>query len=271
MSDLSNSWTCAPVSAVAELVRGVTYKKVDASASPAQGYLPILRATNINGRLSLESEMIFIPARYVRPEQRVRVGDIVVAMSSGSANVVGKSADLQRPWEGAFGAFCSVIRPSPLLAARYLAHLVASPGVRKQWRELAQGTNINNLKSSDLANTVIALPPTAEQERIVVAIEEQFSRLDAAVMVLQRVRQNLKRMRAAVLQAAITGTLAPMVSDQSLTADLLAQILKARRNASRGTVRRYGELARPMHSKLSIPDHWIFVAVNMLAESVESI
>ena len=46
----------------------------------------------------------------------------------------------------------------------------------------------------------VPLPPLAEQERIVAAIEEQFSRLDAGVAALERVRQNLKRMRAAVLK-----------------------------------------------------------------------
>jgi type I restriction enzyme, S subunit len=45
----------------------------------------------------------------------------------------------------------------------------------------------------------IPLAPLQEQDRIVAAIEEQFSRLDAGVAALERVRQNLRRMRAAVL------------------------------------------------------------------------
>ncbi len=207
MIELPGGWTSASISAVADLVRGVTYKKSDASAIHVEGYLPIIRATNINGSLSLDSQMVFIPARYVRPEQRLEVGDVVVATSSGSASVVGKSAHLNQPWEGGFGAFCMVIRPSPELAHGYLAHLVTTPTVRKHWRELAQGTNINNLKSSDLANTVVPLPPVAEQERIVAAIEEQFSRLDAGVAALERARQNIRRMRAAVLEVAVTGRL----------------------------------------------------------------
>ena len=45
-----------------------------------------------------------------------------------------------------------------------------------------------------------SVPACAEQERIVAAIEEQFSRLDAGVAALERARQNLKRMRAASYQ-----------------------------------------------------------------------
>ena len=57
---------------------------------------------------------------------------------------------------------------------------------------------------SETSSDLHPLPPLAEQERIVAAIEEQFSRLDAGVAALERVRQNLKRMRAAVLQAAVS-------------------------------------------------------------------
>jgi type I restriction enzyme, S subunit len=213
MNDLPEGWVSIPLAVVADLVRGVTYSKKDAISSPKAGYLPILRATNINGHLSLASEMVYVPARYVRSEQQMKMGDIVVAASSGSLSVVGKSAQLRQAWKGGFGAFCSVIRPDPSLAPSYLAHLVTSPRIRTTWRDLAKGTNINNLKSSDLASTSIPLPPFKEQERIVTAIEEQLSRLDAGVAALKRAEHNLKRVRAAVLQAAVTGELLDMSAE----------------------------------------------------------
>jgi len=46
-----------------------------------------------------------------------------------------------------------------------------------------------------------------EQEKIVAVIEEQLSRLDAGVAALERVRKKLTQVRAAVLQAAISGKL----------------------------------------------------------------
>lgn len=257
MSDVPHGWASVAISVVADLVRGVTYKKADASASPVEGYLPILRATNINGNLSLESQMVFVPKSYIRPEQRLRVGDIVVATSSGSASVVGKSAALRGAWEGSFGAFCTVIRPSPQLAAGYLTHLVASAQVRKQWRTLAKGTSINNLKSSDLANTIAVLPPAAEQKRIVAAVEEQFSRLDAGVAALERARQNLKRMRAAVLQAAVSGRLVDQDLGEGTGTDLLASVAKQR-----------GGKRPPLAASadIAVPDTWAVASLEAVTD-----
>ena len=55
----------------------------------------------------------------------------------------------------------------------------------------------------------LPLPPLPEQHRIVAAIEEQFTRLDAAVAALKRAQANLKRYRASVLKAACEGHLVP--------------------------------------------------------------
>lgn len=228
MSELPPGWEVAKLSDIAQVIRGVTYQKSDAKNEPLKGYLPILRATNIAQTLLLTSEMVYVPARHVRDNQQLQDGDIIVATSSGSASVVGKSAQLRQPWSGGFGAFCSVIRHEPAINPRYLAHFVASSRVRRAWRDLAQGTNINNLKTSDLATTSVPVAPLAEQERIVAAIEEQFSRLDAGVAALERVRHNLKRMRAAVLQAATRGELVHHdPQDESLPATFARQSVTA--------------------------------------------
>ena len=47
----------------------------------------------------------------------------------------------------------------------------------------------------------------AEQRRIVAAIEQQFTRLDAGVAALKRAQAALKRYHASVLKAAVEGQL----------------------------------------------------------------
>ncbi len=70
-----------------------------------------------------------------------------------------------------------------------------------------KSTIIPGLSRDDYNSLPVSVPPIAEQHRIVAAIEEQFTRLDAGVAALERVRANLKRYRAAVLKAAVEGKL----------------------------------------------------------------
>jgi type I restriction enzyme S subunit len=69
-------------------------------------------------------------------------------------------------------------------------------------------TNIRNLQVPRyLAGTYLVVPPLAEQARIVGAVDELLHSVNAGVSTLQKVRRNLVRMRASVLQSAITGIL----------------------------------------------------------------
>jgi type I restriction enzyme S subunit len=199
---LPSGWAEARLGDIVELIRGVTYKKEQASNVPARGLVPMLRATNLKGELVLDNDLVFVPDSVVRPEQLLQLGDIVVASSSGSISVVGKSAIVRREWNGAFGAFCTVLRAMPGIDPTYAGHYVASPAVRGLWSSLAAGTNINNLKRQHFEETFVPVAPFAEQRRIVAAIEEQFSRLDAGEASLRRAKRNLNLMSRAVLWAA---------------------------------------------------------------------
>ena len=94
MSELPKGWGEAKISEVARLVRGVNYKKEDARDAPADGILPVLRANNIDRELNFEN-LVYVPERRVSVDQKIRKGDIVIAMSSGSKNLVGKAAQAQ--------------------------------------------------------------------------------------------------------------------------------------------------------------------------------
>ncbi|MGH3403576.1 MAG: restriction endonuclease subunit S [Streptosporangiaceae bacterium] len=163
------------------------------------------------------------------------------------------------------------VRTSPALLPRVLLYLLEYYARTRAFERYTSGSTIAHLPQEDLRSLPIPIPPVAEQGRIAAAIEEQFSRLDAGIMALRRARQNLKRMRAAVLRAAITGALPSGVSDQTSAVDLLTQILEARQKASGRTGRRYVEPMRPTDSRISIPCHWTFASLDMLAESAEAI
>lgn len=81
------------------------------------------------------------------------------------------------------------------------------PGYLDAIHRETSSVTVKHLSSETIKELPIPLPPRMEQDQIVAAIEEQFSRLEAGVAALERARQNLKRMRAAILQYAATGTL----------------------------------------------------------------
>jgi type I restriction enzyme, S subunit len=96
-----------------------------------------------------------------------------------------------------------------------------------RFAQLAQhdrSTALPGLGRPDLESTVLTIPPRREQERIVAAIEEAFSKLDAGEAGLRTVRQLLKRMRDAILTAAVTGRLVPQDPTATPATNLLANL-----------------------------------------------
>lgn len=218
MSVLPTGWRSSSVADVAELVRGVTYGKSDAAATSAPGTIPLLRATNIQPGVLDYDDPVWVAANVVKPQQRLVHGDILIASSSGSSSVVGKSARVTEPVDATFGAFCTVVRPHSIHPA-YLAYFLQSPVVRDAWSELARGTNINNLKPSAVAATIVPVPPIEEQQRIVEILDDHFSRLDEAMKDLLPVVGLLDRLRLAVqyevFSALLTDRTVPLIETLS--------------------------------------------------------
>jgi type I restriction enzyme S subunit len=159
--------TSVVLSEIASVVRGVSFDKSDVSDSPEDGFVPILRAGNIDGELDLIDDLVWVPGSRVSEEQRMRSGDIAICMSSGSLSVVGKTAALKQEWCGSVGAFCAIIRPD---AARiepdFLAFFLKSDTFRA-WTRQSSGANIKNIRKTELEAFEIHLPPLPEQRRIV--------------------------------------------------------------------------------------------------------
>lgn len=290
------AWTITKIGDVATLLRGVTYKKADSSKTPGEGLVPILRATNIRDDLDFE-DLVYVPGSYVTDEQMLRRGDIVIAASSGSRAVVGKAAPLREGWDGSFGAFCFALRPaSDLISPRYLAYFLRTPAYRHTVSTLSAGVNINNLKRIHIESLELPLAPYAEQERLADALDEQLSKVDAAVDVLALGQANLRRYRASVLKAAVEGrVVTPEVNvageegrDYDPAEVLLDRICAERRRRweavelgrlkTRGRSptddrwkRRYREPAKPDTEELpALPAGWCWATLDQLSYEIRN-
>jgi type I restriction enzyme S subunit len=233
-NELPLGWKVTKISYCCEILRGVTYKKEDSSKESKSDFLPILRATNIqDNKIITDSDLVFVHKSLISKNQLLKIGDIVVATSSGSKHLVGKTAQLKENWQGSIGAFCAIIRHNVEINNKYLGYFFNSPEYKEYIAKKSVGVNINNLRRDDFENISIPLAPFKEQHRIVTEIEKQFSRLDETVSALKRIQANLKRYKASVLKSAVEGKLTAVWREQHPALEsaqqLLERILKERR------------------------------------------
>ncbi len=146
-------------------VRGVSYKPEDSSLVPKNDYIPILRANNIkNGKINYD-ELVYVKKSKIKESQILKKGDILICTSSGSKELVGKSAMFQDDILCSFGAFCKVIRANNINNL-YLNNYFQSPKYKKDIKRSSTGANINNLKDSDFDNLTINLVSENEQKDV---------------------------------------------------------------------------------------------------------
>ena len=208
----------AAVRDISEQVHGVTYAKSEASAAPRSGYSPILRANNIGEHGLLLDDLIFVPNTKISSKQRIMPNDVVVAASSGSISVVGKSAQVRKGFNGGFGAFCKVLRPGSDVDPYYFGHYFKTASYRRIVSQLAAGVNINNLKKEHLDNLQIPLPPITEQKRI------------ARILDATDALRTMRREAIAQLDALVKSTFLDMFGDpvtnpKGLGIELLGELI----------------------------------------------
>jgi type I restriction enzyme S subunit len=97
-----------------------------------------------------------------------------------------------------------VLRARPGLTNRFLLHWLNTV----DYTRFVSGTTRAKLPQGPMRQIPVPVPPLAEQQRIVEAVDLHFTRLDDAVATLERTREKLQSARASVLKAAVEGRLA---------------------------------------------------------------
>lgn len=167
------NWSTVQLSqGIADVVRGVTFSQGDSIHESRDGFVPVLRAGNIGERLETNRDLVWVPERFVSDKQRLQKNDIVMCTSSGSALVVGKTAIAEDDFDGTWGAFNAVLRPTSAVVPKFLYYWLQS-GAFRTWRDRqAKGANIQNIRHSDLSNLEVPLPAKSEQTRIVELLDQ---------------------------------------------------------------------------------------------------
>ena len=157
-ADSDSCWKEISLKDIGTFYRGHSYN----STNVADEGLLVLRSNNIQGNVLdfSEDELQFVD-KDCKKELELQKNDIVICMSNGTRRLVGKSAEYTGNYENkvTVGAFCSIFRTKHKLAK----YLFQTESYKKNLYLILAGTNINNLKNSDLEKFKFNIP-TNESE-----------------------------------------------------------------------------------------------------------
>lgn len=202
---LPEGWAVAAVGEVADVQLGRQRSPKDHSGAHMA---PYLRAANITWSgldLTDVNSMNFAPDE--RPRFRLAVGDVLLNEASGSKSEVGKPA----VWRGEL-AECyfqnTILRARTTSELRAWLHLHILADARGgRFVRASKGVGIHHLSAAGLAAHRIAVPPPAEQLRIVAEVDRRLGVLEAVEQAIDASRVRCRRLRQAILKHAFDGRL----------------------------------------------------------------
>ncbi|MBN8592403.1 MAG: restriction endonuclease subunit S [Anaerolineae bacterium] len=202
---------------------------------------------------------------------QLRANDLLFARTGATT---GKSYLISDCPPSVFASYLIRIQMPDDVDARYLYYFFQSHDYWSQIVDLRKGSAQPGINSSVLAKLIFPLSPLAEQARIVEAIEALFTRLDAGVAALKRLRVHLRRYKAAVLKAACEGTLVPQDPTDEPASALLERILTERRDRWEAEQRAKGKDPRKLKYEApaapdveglpELPEGWVWATFDQL-------
>lgn len=174
---LSKDGTKITLKEIGDLLRGVGYKPTDVGNESLDGYYPILRSNNIQESGLTFDDLYYINKNRFKDIQLLKKEDIVICMSNGSKELVGKAARFESfKMPISFGSFCAAFRPGENKYAGLVKYLFQTNVYKKHIQLLLTGSNINNLKPSDIESITFQISDNALNE----VNQRQLSHLDKA-------------------------------------------------------------------------------------------
>ncbi len=191
--EIPEGWNVKSINDFCTSYRGVSYDKSDLLDGPNEGIL-VLRGNNIDGNtLVYDDNVAYVPPSFVDPEQKIKKHDIIMTMSSGSKEHVGKCTMFQSDSEHTYGAFMTKFTPNP--ECPFFAYRsMLSDFFKAKIKYICGGTGINNLTNQTFDEILFSFPPKdvlEAFEKILTPIYEKVGKNNEEILKLTALRDEL--------------------------------------------------------------------------------
>lgn len=227
-AELPPKWVLTSIGAICDINPRLN-RPSDFDNDTLVSFIPMAAVDEITGTIA--NPEIRPVGEVWRGYTRFREGDVIFAKITPSMEN-GKAAIASNLMNG-IGLGTTefhVLSPTDLRIAKWIYHYIRQESFRGAAAHVMTGTAGQLRVPTDfLIEAVIPLAPYEEIGRIVDEIEAQFSRLDTWFEVMQKLREQLPRLRASILKAAVEGRLVEQDPNDEPAEVLLKRILDARR------------------------------------------
>lgn len=265
--DIPESWKWVKVGNVGSWNSGATPSRTN----PAYygGIIPWLKTGDLNdGFIKKIPEFITDLALEKTSVRLNPVGSVLMAMygaTIGKLGILDISATTNQ-------ACCACI-PYEGIHNKYLFYYLMS--MRRSYIGMAEGGAQPNISKEKIVNSLIPLPPLAEQKRIVAKIEELLPLIGRYAVAYEKLEQfNAKfpeDMKKSILQYAIQGKLVEQRPEEGTGEELYQQIQAEKQHLiAEKKIKKEKPLPEIAENEIpfDIPESWKWVRLNNIAESI---
>ncbi len=199
---LPDDWTLGRVKSVSQRVTDGAHISPDTNG----GVYEFVSTRDLHhGSIDFAGALRTSPETYeymVRTGCQPRAGDVLYSKDG----TVGETAVITENREFVVASSLVIISPNPsLMLPEFMAYLFSSSSAREQAASLMRGAGLPRLSVANLAGVHLPIPPLADQERVVIALDSTTQRIDALIRKAEQFIVLATERRRALITAAVTG------------------------------------------------------------------
>lgn len=276
-AELPDSWVWCRVGEVFVIVRGITFPSEAKNTVNGPGFVPCATTGSVQDTYNYNAD-VFVSEQFVKRNDQWLLPNDIIMSTANSRELVGKTCIWTSNERKTFGGFLTVLRPGTGILPKYAYYALMSIKASGAFLKTAtQTTNIANINTTVLQNTLFPLPPVNEQARIVSKIEELLplvAKYDEEEQKLSTLNADFPEMlRKSILQQAVQGKLTERDFSDEPAAELLKRIRAEKAKLiAEGKIKKEKPLSPIEDDEIpfDIPDNWQWVHFSELMHGIST-
>lgn len=249
MSDLPPGWEWATLDDIGDYINGRAFKRSEWSSDGR----PIIRIQNLTGT----SDVYNYYRGELNEDNTAHNGDLLISWAATLGSYI---------WHGPDAAINQhIFKVHSYVDVRFHHYLVDH--LVKRLYGQTQGSGMVHITRGRFGGLTFMLPPIAEQRRIVAALEDHLSRLDAGVDLFHQAQKRTSALGDALAHAATVGELVDPLPDDIPAEEFYRQILATRQKLV--VDRRREPANRSNVVEPQVPAHWAVVSLDSLCWDIQ--